>query len=107
MWVGVIFIVVVEFVLNIICLLVVVGYLFIISIIGGNVLFFVLFLKEIISLRIVLYIFYFGLYFFSFVFFFLILFLLKCDMRWVKEEEEVIKLLLFEIFIEYGGKILW
>lgn len=106
MWVGVTLTVVVELVPNTIRSPAVAGYLFIISIIGGNVPLLVPPLKEITSLRTALYILYPGLYLLSSVFFLLTLSSLKRDMRRAKEEEEVIKPLLPETSTEHGGKIL-
>lgn len=106
MWVGVTLTVVVELVPNTIRSPAVAGYLFIISIIGGNVPLLVPPLKEVTSLRTALYILYPGLYLLSSVFFLLTLSSLKRDMRRAKEEEEVIKPLLPETSTEHGGKIL-
>ena len=107
MWVGVTLTVVVELVPNTIRSPAVAGYLFIISIIGGNVPLLVPPLKEVTSLRTALYILYPGLYLLSSVFFLLTLSSLKRDMRRAKEEEEVIKPLLPETSTEHGGKTLW
>lgn len=106
MWVGVTLTVVVELVPNTIRSPAVAGYLFIISIIGGNVPLLVPPLKEVTSLRTALYILYPGLYLLSSVFFLLTLSSLKRDMRRAKEEEEVIKPLLPETSTEHGGKTL-
>ena len=106
MWVGVTLTVVVELVPNTIRSPAVAGYLFIISIIGGNTPLLVPPLKEITSLRTALYILYPGLYLLSSVFFLLTLSSLKRDMRRAKEEEEVIKPLLPETSTEHGGKTL-
>ncbi|PFX18488.1 uncharacterized protein LOC111339466 [Stylophora pistillata] len=104
MWVGVTLTVVVELVPNSIRSPAIAGYLFIISIIGGNVPLLVPPLKKITSLRTALYILFPGLYLLSSVFFLLTLFSLKRDMRRAKEEEEVIKPLLPETPTEYEGK---
>lgn len=105
MWVGVTLTVVVELVPNTIRSPAIAGYLFIISIIGGNVPLLVPPLKEVTNLRTALYILFPGLYLLSSVFFLLTLFSLKRDMRLAQEEEEVIKPLLPETpTSEHGGK---
>ncbi|KAJ7378131.1 hypothetical protein OS493_024796 [Desmophyllum pertusum] len=105
MWVGVTLTVVVELVPNTIRSPAIAGYLFIISIIGGNVPLLVPPLKNVTSLRTALYILFPGLYLVSSVFFLLTLFSLKRDLRRAQEEEEVIKPLLPETpTTEYGGK---
>lgn len=105
MWVGVTLTVVVELVPNTIRSPAIAGYLFIISIIGGNVPLLVPPLKKVTNLRTALYILFPGLYLLSSVFFLLTLFSLKRDMRRAREEEEVIKPLLPETpTSEYGGK---
>lgn len=105
MWVGVTLTVVVELVPNTIRSPAIAGYLFIISIIGGNVPLLVPPLKKVTSLRTALYILFPCLYLLSSVFFLLTLFSLKRDMRLAQEEEEVIKPLLPETpTSDYGGK---
>lgn len=105
MWVGVTLTMVVELVPNTIRSPAIAGYLFIISIIGGNVPLLVPPLKNVTSLRTALYILFPGLYLVSSVFFLLTLFSLKRDLRRAQEEEEVIKPLLPETpTTEYGGK---
>lgn len=96
MWVGVTLTVVVELVPNTIRSPAIAGYLFIISIIGGNVPLLVPPLKKITSLRVALYILFPGLYLVSSVLFLLTLLSLKRDMRRAQEEDEVIRPLLPE-----------
>ncbi|XP_078349964.1 MFS-type efflux pump MSMEG_3705-like [Oculina patagonica] len=105
MWVGVTLTVVVELVPNTIRSPAIAGYLFIISIIGGNVPLLVPLLKKVTSLRTALYILFPGLYLLSSVFFLLTLFSLKRDLRLAQEEEDAIKPLLPETpTSEYGAK---
>lgn len=96
MWVGVTLTVVVELVPNMIRSPAIAGYLFVISIIGGNMPLLVPPLKKITSLRTALYILFPGLYLLSSVLFLLTLFSLKRDLRQVEAEQDVIKPLLPE-----------
>ncbi|KAK2567009.1 Sphingosine-1-phosphate transporter SPNS2 [Acropora cervicornis] len=96
MWVGVTLTVVVELVPNMIRSPAIAGYLFVISIIGGNMPLLVPPLKKITSLRTALYILFPGLYLLSSVLFLLTLFSLKRDLRRVEAEQDVIKPLLPE-----------
>ena len=108
MWVGVTLTVVVELVPNTIRSPAIAGYLFIISIIGGNMPLLVPPLKRITSLRTALYILFPGLYLLSSVLFLLTVFSLKRDMRRAQEEEEVIRPLLPETpTSEHPGKLVW
>lgn len=93
---GVTLTVVVELVPNTIRSPAIAGYLFIISIIGGNVPLLVPPLKKITSLRVALYILFPGLYLVSSVLFLLTLLSLKRDMRRAQEEDEIIRPLLPE-----------
>ena len=88
MWVGVTLTVVVELVPNTIRSPAIAGYLFVISIIGGNMPLLVPPLKRLTSLRIALYILFPGLYLLSSVLFLLTVFSLKRDLRRAQEEEE-------------------
>ena len=96
MWVGVTLTVVVELVPNTIRSPAIAGYLFIISIIGGNMPLLVPPLKRVTSLRTALYILFPGLYLLSSVLFLLTVFSLKRDLRRAQEEEDVIRPLLPE-----------
>ncbi|XP_048587270.1 MFS-type efflux pump MSMEG_3705-like [Nematostella vectensis] len=94
MWVGVTLAVVVELVPNTIRTAAIAGYLFIITIIGGNIPLLVPPLKKVTSLRTALYILYPGLYVVSSVLFLLTLFVLKRDIAKKAVEEDVIQPLL-------------
>ena len=108
MWVGVTLTVVVELVPNTIRSPAIAGYLFVISIIGGNMPLLVPPLKKITSLRTALYILFPGLYLLSSVLFLLTLLSLKRDMRRAQEEDEVIRPLLPETpTSEHPGKKFW
>ena len=96
MWIGVTLTVVVELVPNTIRSPAIAGYLFIISIIGGNMPLLVPPLKRLTSLRTALYILFPGLYLLSSVLFLLTVFSLKRDLRRAQEEEDEIRPLLPE-----------
>ncbi|XP_068695017.1 MFS-type efflux pump MSMEG_3705-like [Montipora foliosa] len=93
MWVGVTLTVVVELVPNTIRSPAIAGYLFVISIIGGNVPLLVPPLKKVTTFRTALYILFPGLYLLSSVLFLLTLFSLKRDLRRVQLDEETRPLL--------------
>ena len=94
MWVGVTLTVVVELVPNVIRSPSIALYLFVISMIGGNVPLLVPAVKNVTSLRTALYVLFPGLYLFSSLLFLLTLFVLKRDLRRIQEENEVGKPLL-------------
>ena len=91
MWIGVTLTVVVELVPNTIRSPAIAGYLFIISIIGGNMPLLVPPLKRLTSLRTALYILFPGLYLLSSVLFLFTVFSLKWDLRRAQEEEDEIR----------------
>ena len=93
MWVGVTLTVVVELVPNSIRTASVAWYLFVISMIGGNMPLLVPVIKKATSLRVSLYILYPGLYVLGSVLFLLTLFVLKRDLRKVGEPEDIKPLL--------------
>ena len=88
MWVGVTLTVVVELVPSTIRTASVAWYLFVISIIGGNVPLLVPVIKKVTSLRVALYILFPGLYVLGSVLFLLTLFVLKRDLTRVQEPDE-------------------
>lgn len=94
MWVGVTLTIVTELVPRVIRTPSIAGYLFIISIIGGNVPLLVPPLKNVTSLRTALYILFPGLYVLSSVLFLLTVFALKRDLLHAKEEDDIISPLL-------------
>ena len=93
MWVGVTLTVVVELVPNTIRTASVAWYLFVISMIGGNVPLLVPVLKKVTNLRVALYILFPGLYVLGSVLFLLSLFVLKRDLKKVQDFAETKPLL--------------
>lgn len=105
MWVGVTLAVVVELVPNAIRTASVAFYLFIISIIGGNVPLLVPVIKQSLGLRNALYILFPGLYVLSSGLFLLTLFVLKRDLRNVIDTSDVTSPLLPESTKEESDRL--
>ena len=108
MWVGVTLTIVVELVPSTIRTPSIAYYLFVISIIGGNMPLLVPQLKKVYGLRTALYILFPGLYVLSSVLFLLTVFALKRDLLRAKIQDDVIKPLLPETpTSETQPKLVW